>query len=160
MIAYSKHEMIADNISAKVGKDLAAKYQIKPVGFGGMMHEDVKKMSLMFDCCREMSLDEYRRLVVVCTEYYLNEINSSEELKPHLHNFPFDSNNIELVLFVFSKDRKELEIGQLSCVNVIKGKVGYSFRDTEHTIETRKQEGYEETKQIVLKELKEGKDSF
>lgn len=156
MIAYSKHEVIADDISAKVAKDLSEKYQIKPSGFGGMIHEDVKEMALSFDCFREMSSDEYRRLVVACTEYYLEEINSSEELRPYLHNYPFDSNNIDLAIYVFSENRERLNVGQLSCVHVIKGKIGYSFRKTEYSVETRKQENYEEAKQIVFKELREG----
>jgi len=154
MSFYSKHEVIANNVTAQVAKDLSKRYGLKAAGFGGSIHEDVEKMSLSFFCYREMRVDEYRKLIVECAEYYLKEINSNENLKPHLHNFPFDANNIHLAIFVFSKNRNRLDVGQLSCVSVINGKVGYSIRDTEYTVKRIQEETFEAAVRIVAKQKK------
>jgi len=146
---YSKHEIIADKVIAQVAKDLSKIYNLQAVGYGGSMHEDVEEMSLSFSCHRKMTRKEYRKLIVNCSEYFLNEINSNEELRPHLHNFPFTSNHILLFIFVFSENGTELGIGQLSCVSVIKGKVNYSVHETEYTVKTGFEEPYSEALRLV-----------
>ncbi len=151
---YSKHEVIADRLTGDVAKELSKLYNIKAIGFGGMMHEDVEEMALSFYCYREMSRDEYRKLIIDCSEYYLNKINSSEDLRPHLHNVPFDANNIHLCIYVFSKDRNRFNVGQLSSISVVKGKVRYTIRETEFTVKTTHKESYEEALQIVREQRK------
>lgn len=157
MPSHSKHEILADRVTAQVAKDLSKRYGLKVVGSGGSVHEDVKKLALSFSYYGEMSQDEYRQLIVNCAEYYLGKINSEEELKPHLHNYPFDSKNIELSIFIFDENKKRLEVGELSCVYVINGKVVFSFRDSEYTVDTEHEEPYEEALRIVRDqhELKE-----
>jgi len=156
VFSYSKHEVIAHRVSADVAKTLSKRYQMELVGFGGAIHEDVEKLSLSFNCYRTMNMAEYRNLIVQSAEFFLSEVNSNEELKPFLHNYPFDSNHIDLAIYVFSEDRQRLKVGQLSCVHLIKGKISYSIRDTEHTVKPMQAEDYESAKQLVLEIANKG----
>ena len=64
-LIYSDQEIISNRLIAQVAKDLSKRYKIKPVGFGGAIHEEVEKLSLSFDCCRIMTIDEYRDFSVL-----------------------------------------------------------------------------------------------
>ena len=89
-------------------------------------------------------------ILVYCAEYFLDQINSNEEIRPFLQNYPFRAENIDLSIYVYSKNRKQFDIGQLSSLAVIKGKIVYYYRDSEYTVDSSKREDYEEAKKIVF----------
>ena len=51
------------------------------------------------------------------------EINNNKDLKPYLHNFPFNEQNIQLSIIFRTPSGIDNEIGRLSSVEIIKGKV-------------------------------------
>lgn len=152
MPIYSKQEKIADDIVAQVARSLSARFNLHPVGFGGSVHDAVEKVSLSFNCNRQMSQDEYRKLVVKSANYLLEKINNNNQLEPYLRNYPFDSNNIELSIFIFAEDGSRVQLGEISCVTVINGKVAYSIRETEFTTIWILEESFEDAKRIVAEQ--------
>ncbi|WP_231919513.1 hypothetical protein [Simkania negevensis] len=141
---------MANKLRSQVAKEIAKTYDLKPVGFGGAIHEKIEELALSFDCCRTLTIHEYRDLLVHCAEYFLNRINSNEEIRSYLQNYPFDSKNIDLTIYVHSEDKKRFDVGQLASLAVIKGKIVYHYRDSEYTVKTLKREDYEEAKKIVF----------
>ncbi|CCB90057.1 putative uncharacterized protein [Simkania negevensis Z] len=159
-LIYSDQEIISNRLIAQVAKDLSKRYKIKPVGFGGAIHEEVEKLSLSFECCRTLTIDEYRDLLVHCTEDFLDQINSNKEIRHYLQNYPFNSNNIDLCIYVHSENKKRFDVGQLSSLAVQKGKIVYYYRDSEYTVELLKTEDYEEAKKIVFSEDKDNNEKI
>ena len=159
-LIYSNHEIIANKLIAQVAKDLSKRYKIKPVGFGGAIHEKVEELALSFDYCRTLTIDEYRDLLVHCAEYFLDQINSNEEVRPYLQNYPFNSQNIYLCIYVLSENKKRFDVGQLSSLKVVKGKIVYHYRDSEYTVEVLKTDDYEEAKKIVFSEDKDNNEKI
>ncbi|CCB90056.1 hypothetical protein [Simkania negevensis] len=159
-LIYSNHEIIANKLIAQVAKDLSKRYKIRAVGFGGAIHEQVEELSLSFECCRTMSIDEYRDLLVHCAEDFLDQVNSNEEIRPYLQNYPFSSKNIDLTIYVHSENKKRFDVGQLSCLAIQKEKIVYYYRDSEYTIELLKAEAYEEAKKIVFSEDKDNNEKI
>lgn len=147
---YSKPSVIANNAIAQVAKDLEKRYNLKSAGFGGAIHEEVEELALSFNCYRTLSIDEYRKLLIQCAEYFLDQINSNENLKPYLKNYPFNTQNIHLCIFVRSEEKKRFDVGELSCLAVLNGKIVYYYRDSEYTVDSSKREDYEEAKKIVF----------
>ncbi|WP_420421710.1 hypothetical protein [Simkania sp.] len=109
-----EYEKISDKITAKTAKTLSKKYQLDPVGSGGSMMHDVKKLFLSFNCYHPLSIDESRELVINCVNEYLKSVNENKEVRPFLHNFPFNEQNIELAIFIFEDcNFTKLEPGQV-----------------------------------------------
>jgi len=149
LLVHSKHEIIADKLTEQIAKELTERYDLEAVGYGGSIHDDIEEMSISFFCYREMSLEEFRKLVVNCAEHFLKRVNSSDEIKPHLQNFPFGIKNIDLCVYAFAKDRTRLDIEQLAYVSVINGNVNFFKRKTEYTSKIMLKETYEEALLIV-----------
>ena len=147
-----EYEKISDKITARTAKKLSKKYQLDPVGSGGSMMHDVKKLALSFNCYHPLSIDESRRLVVDCVNEYLKSVNENKEIRPYLHNFPFNEQNIELAIFIFEDNKfTKIQPGQVSSVSTLNGKIRYKTRSAEdqYKRETLHQETYEEALRIV-----------
>lgn len=115
------------------------------------MNEDIKSLFLGLTCNKEASIDDARKLIVTCAKEYMFEINNNKELKPYLHNFPFSEQNIQLSIIFKTPLGINNEIGKLSSVEIIKGKVIFSANKTEYTLETVLEESFEEAVRIVQK---------
>ena len=71
---YSAQELLANKVSNKIANDLSNQYDIYFSGIGGDVKDDIKKLSLSFDCYRELTIEEARELLVSCSQKYLMEI--------------------------------------------------------------------------------------
>lgn len=146
---YSEHEKIAYSTLDQIGKKFSYKYGLEPSGVGGSMNEDIKSLFLGLTCNKEVSINDARKLIVTCAKEYMFEINNNKNLVPYLHNFPFNEQNIHLTITFKSPSGINNEIGKLSSVKIIKGKVIFSANKTEYTLETVLEESFEEAVQIV-----------
>jgi len=146
---YSEQEKIAYTTLDQIGKKLFYKYGLEPSGVGGNMNEDIKTLFLGLTCNKETSLSDARKLIVACAKEYMFEINNNKKLTPYLHNFPFNEQNIHLSITFKSPSGINNEIGKLSSVKIIKGKVIFNANKTEYTLETVLEESYEEAMRIV-----------
>ncbi len=62
----------------------------------------INKLGIQFP--EEVSQERARSLLLHFIETYLDVINSTEELKPHLSNYPFTKENIEFVVYFSAPD--------------------------------------------------------
>jgi hypothetical protein len=67
-------------------------------GSGGAMMDDVKQITLHYDIGLKLTLEEARILFVKEAEDLLCSINQNLEIRPYLHIYPFNSQNIYLTL--------------------------------------------------------------
>lgn len=146
---YSEEERVAYSILDQVGKKFFCKYGLEPSGVGGNMNKDIKTLFLGLTCNQEKSINDARKLIVTCAKEYIFEINNSKKLIPFLHNFPFNEQNIELSITFKYPIGSSNEIGKLSSVEIIKGKVCFNVNKTEYTLETVLEEDFDEAVRIA-----------
>ncbi len=73
-------------------------------GSGGSMMGDIQVIHLGFASYQSLNVNETRMLLVKGVETLLNQINTNQEIRPFLHDFPFTSNNIIFTITFHNKD--------------------------------------------------------
>lgn len=87
----------------KASNEICAVHHCQVNAKGGGMMRDVKLVSYQFGFERAVSLEEARTLLVDCMQRVLRTFNEDEKVRPYLHNYPMDSNNLRLGI-VFTDD--------------------------------------------------------
>ena len=64
----------------------------------------INNLGILFQVKRKLSIEQAREILVDCVQEFLTEINSNEEIRPYLENFPFTSKNIHIALLTFAED--------------------------------------------------------
>jgi hypothetical protein len=147
------YEKIADAITAKTAQKIRKEKGLIPIGTGGGMMEDIEMMAISFNYYKEVDFDTARRFVVYCVEEYLTAINSSEKVRPYLHNYPFTAKNVEIRIFFYKPDRRDPPLGSITVASSIAGNVRYKANNPNgYTLDTLREETYEEALKIVTAE--------
>lgn len=139
------YEKIADNITEKTAKKLKEQKNLSLVGIGGKMMNDIQAMDMSFEFYQEIDLIQARKLIVCVIYEYLSDINSSKELKPYLHEYPFTAKNIEIRIWIYNSDKSRLPAENIYYISSINGMLEYYIRSEPH------QPVYEETYEDALK---------
>jgi hypothetical protein len=134
------------------GKILGKKYHLiqSGNGLGGM--DKVWLMSISFDRYGDpLSEKEARSLLVQCVEDFLAAVNSDEQLKPLLRDYPFTAKNLDLDIFNFDKDHTIHYFPHIALVSNSRGKVGFFTEDPSNVYGyyTEKYETYDEAVAIL-----------
>jgi len=144
------YEKIADKITARTAAKLKLEKDLFLIGTGGGMMDDIKLMGMYFNYYKPIDMQSARELLVYAVEEYLSSINSSEAVRPYLHNYPFTAKNIELVIYFYKPDRSFVELEKLSIIAANEGRVEYEINHSEKRIlKTIHEETYEEALKIV-----------
>jgi hypothetical protein len=120
-----RYVKMADSLTAQTAKKLAKEKGLVLCGTGGGMIDDIKRMSMGFDYYKEVDLNSARQLLVGTVSEYLTAINNDEELRPFLHNYPFTSKNVEICIWIYKPDRKDLPPGKIAYLCARNGKLSY-----------------------------------
>jgi hypothetical protein len=147
----ASHQLIG-----KFGKQMEEKYGFHPCAFGGgATEEGIWLFSIHFDYYHEpMLIDQARRLIVSCAEEFLELINSSEEIRPYLKNYPSTAKNIEIHIYFTDIDRKKIYDPYLTVVSINEGIIRYKTEEEGNSFEYKSniRESYEEALDILKKE--------
>lgn len=65
---------------------------------GGAMRGDIKEISLGYNICKNLNLEQARLFFLNYSELLLNQINSNGDIRPFLNQYPFTAKNIFLSL--------------------------------------------------------------
>lgn len=144
-IEYSKEDRLVTQIEAKLAQHLAAKYGLRVVGDSTSMPGGViKEVGLLFQVNHLLTREEARELLVNCVQEFLSEMNSNEEIRPHLENYPFTSKNIDITVFIKDQKGKDVFDPNLGVVHARFGKLDYATYKKENEF-YQHQSDYEET---------------
>jgi hypothetical protein len=152
----SKGDRISNQLIARFGKQMEEKYGFHPCAFGGgATEEGIWLFSIHFDYYHEpMLIDQARRLIVSCAEEFLELINSSEEIRPYLKNYPSTAKNIEIAIFFKSVERKKIYDPYMAVVSTNEGTITYRTEEEGNRFDYKLEvdESYEEALNILKKE--------
>lgn len=109
---------VAREIRASVGKNLSKKHQMDVIGEGGGMMGSVYMIALSFQIRHPLDRNEARARIVDCVEELLTAINSNEEIRPFLKNYPFTTKNVQVAIFSVSQDGRSVFDPYITVVSV------------------------------------------
>jgi hypothetical protein len=143
-----EYEKIANRLTLRTVLKIEKETGLSLIGVGGGMMDDIQEMMIAFQYRQEVDFDTGRRLLVHAAEEYLKAINSSEEVRPYLHEYPFT--NVEVEIYFVKPNGSYVSPGVLSIIALREGQVIYSIDDkeTDRLIDIR-EEPYAEALRIV-----------
>lgn len=155
------YEKMADRITDQTAKKIEAKTGLRLCGTGGGMMNHIRMMAMSFNCYSAVDMDKGRELVVYCVNEYLAAINANEEIRPHLIHYPFTPSDVEIRIFIYKPDRKDVPIGDLSVVSQAYGQVVYKVREPFPVVLKRvHEETFEEAVQQIARKQAAYAESF
>ncbi len=119
---------IAHEIRCKTALQLKKEKKLQPIGYGGQMMGDIQKVCLSFQYWDLVDLEKARELTVYAAQTLMHNLNSSEEVRPYLHDYPCTAKNVEIRIWILMPDRNDPPIGDIEYIIVADGLVTYYIR--------------------------------
>jgi len=143
---------IADEIEKKFNLDCCG------VRAGGV--DGLNIIGLSFYAKGVLSVDESRHQMLELINYYMDRLNSFEELEPYSLTFPFELNNIRMSLYYRDNEDNLVYYPKVGVCTFLEGKILYRFNDKENPYQYKKriQETYEEAVEKVNKQNSQSED--
>ncbi len=124
------------------------------IGLGGSknnLKKETIRISLMLN--KVLTKKECRKLIIKCAESYLNDINSDNELKQYLYQYPFAYKNLEISIFLKKPDGSDINYPDIRVISLYNDKISYDIQDPNSKYKyITSQEPYEEALRIVQTE--------
>ena len=108
---------------------------------GGVDNQGKKRLATicLSSSTHHYTIDQARNLIIYCTEKLLTEINKNEKIRAALTQFPFKSENLDIMIFFYEKNGTIKTPPFISFVSIYKEKITYVINTSP---ETRKTETY------------------
>ncbi|NGX47347.1 MAG: hypothetical protein K1000chlam3_00720 [Chlamydiae bacterium] len=117
---------------------------------GGSMPNDIMGISVGFDAFRKATIDEARELIILITQKFLRTINSYEEIRPYLRDYPFNSDRIYVSISFNNKKHEPETENSISQVTCTRDKIYYSMAAPKtYSLSEIASESYEEAFEII-----------
>lgn len=137
---------IIDNFSVKMKKEHYLNLQGKGLGFSKGMNLFLVRYKIH----KKINLEQARNLIVNCSQTLLAMINSNIELRPFLSNYPYNNNNLDIIITFYDELDERAAFPNLAFISVGEGKIYYDFYDTlKQDFVPSHRESYEEALKIV-----------
>lgn len=154
MAQLSEEDQILYRFINRQSKFLEAKYHMKQsgVGLGGIKLE---LMIVSFHRHSEpLTEQKARKLIVDCVNDFLDAINSDNQIRPFLKEYPFTAKNIDLTILNFGESDLPHYFPYIAVVWNAKGKIAFLTEQpsTKCGYYTEKYETYEEAVAILKQE--------
>lgn len=143
----SKSEQAVHNLFDRAAKDFKKKYKMLPVGTNvAMPRGNIKLLGLDFQFYHPLNKETIRQILINCAQEFLTMINSDEEIRPYLKKYPFEMEDINIILFMKDENREEVYDPGISTAQISHNKLTYYTVSEENTLryKSRISESYEE----------------
>lgn len=138
-------ESLANIITARVAKNIKAESKLYPCGSGGRVREHVERLALAFNYYEPLDIDSGRELLIYAAEKYKAALNSDEEIRPFLKNYPFENKNVEVVIYIQKPDGHDFGYNKLCVIAARDGELVYFVhKDPNSLLSITHSESYEE----------------
>lgn len=115
------------NASAKRMK----KFDLCLIGRGVRIPSKINGLEAHYTLTGKFSIDEVRPIIVNAVEDMLYEVNSNEEIRPYLTNYPLTNENIEIIIGFRGNDTNQFIEPYISSVNNVNGRIFYNSKNPE-----------------------------
>jgi hypothetical protein len=118
-------EELVNQICAKVSRKLNKDKNLRAVGSGAQMMDEIKMIALSFHYYQPLTEEMARELVIAAVDELVSAVNQNEEIRKYLYKYPFQAKNVEIRIFFFQPNGNNIPFGDLSLVSSMEGKVCY-----------------------------------
>lgn len=123
------YEPLIDALFKTFETQMQEELHLEPTGSGGSMPHDVEGIEVTFTALRRISQDEAREILIKGSQVLLHLINSNEELRPYLREFPFRMNRISLHLFTRNNVGSHYADGTIAYAALTRNTLSYDTFD-------------------------------
>src|SRR5262249_43662030 len=121
-----------------------------PVGSGASMPGGpLRKLNLAFATNSPLSREHLRMLLIEIANELVNQVNMNVEIQPFLKEPPFSNKNVQIIIYNYSKDGREVYDPEISTAQINESILEYLTNDPENTFKYKNQ--FEETYEEALK---------
>ena len=146
-----RYVKLAHELTEKTAKKLKKQKGLCLAGSGGQMMDDIQMM-MGFNFYKVVDVATARQLLMDSVQEYLSTINTNEEIRTYLHNYPFTPQNVEIVIYFYNPEGSKVPFNKITIAAVNQGKIVYYVDDPEkHTIKPFHEESYEKALILVEK---------
>ncbi|MCH9625436.1 MAG: hypothetical protein S4CHLAM123_06100 [Chlamydiales bacterium] len=149
---------ISNRIAGSYVMEFARPRELMLTGYGGAMMDDIKNIELCFLSFAALNVDEARVLYVEMMEELLYRINCNEEVRPYLHNFPFEEENLKLRIGFEDCNGRITKDGHVALMSIAKDHILYfaAYDPVTEKFYTLYEAPYEEARKIVQEQCISG----
>ena len=112
-------------------KEIEREFNLSCIGDGGSMPYDVQEIEVMFVAYRRGTVEEARKINILATEKLLKRINDHKKLRPHLGEYPFPPERINISLSFCGNHGSQYTDGSVVHVFSAHGKLFYNAAENQ-----------------------------
>jgi len=152
------YEMYVNEIIRSFTDTMEREFNLKCIGDGGRMPNDVEEISVAFVYYKKATVDQARLLEVKAIETLLQIVNSHEKIRPYLREYPFKSNRVEISISFRKLDNSSYTDDSVARVTQIRNTIYYRGTDgSSKNYYSLGEESFEKALKIAQNPLLEGK---
>lgn len=123
-----KSEGAVNNLLSQMARSFEKKYKMSTIATNVAMPRGVVKiLGLDFQMLGPRSREDIREILINSVQDFLLFVNSNEEVRPYLENYPFEIKNVEITLFFINSKRMELNDPYIGIAGISEGKLDYQI---------------------------------
>ncbi|HEV8052861.1 MAG TPA: hypothetical protein VGP47_10235 [Parachlamydiaceae bacterium] len=147
---------MAAKIRSEVAHKLAKRHNMRIFGLGGGMADCVNFLGLDFQIQGPLSKEQLRRILIDSVQELLKAVNSDEQIRPFLKNYPFTEKEIMITLFVIDKRGENIYDPQIAVATSGQGTMSYNTddKDNKFVYKQKIKEDYQTALKIINDENK------
>ncbi len=138
-------QSLANEVRNQTFAQLKMEKELYPCGVGSGMMNQIKMLALAFNYYKDADIEHARELLMAGATLFLNKINSNEQIRPYLDNYPFRPENIQIIIYLQTPIGSPPDFGKLIVVSMSDGILRYSIENSKTgPLITIHEETYEE----------------
>ena len=156
---YVRKEYIfmAQQLTSDVAVKLKQRHNMVVVGVTAGLADAVNILGLEFQIRGPLSKEKLRSILVDCVEEFLISVNTNEQLRPFLKNYPFTEKEVEIVLYVLDATGRNVYHPEILVAVASHGIIWYATKDK--NVKFGYKQDIEESYQTAFKIVQESKNT-
>ena len=125
------YSFMADHIFKEFANEMKQKNGFQIVSTGGSMtNRDVKSVNMTFTSTYQFDIPQARKLYIETLSKLLDKINNDKIIRPYLHQYPANWENIDLGITFHGLHGHDVDDGKVSLMFVAKNKLCFFIKDS------------------------------
>ena len=122
----ANRDKLIKEVFNSVDQQMHEQYHSACFSRGGAMMTDIKSLKMSLWVQDSVTIDEARDIMVTFTELFLEAVNENPDLRPYLANFPFQPDNLGLMVAFLNEDCSETVEPEVDSVILANGTIYYA----------------------------------
>src|SRR3990167_4129279 len=140
---YSEKDKLINEVNKKTVLVLKQELDLHPFGSGARAMYQIKQLELSFEYFHPIDIAEGRDLLIQAVNKFVAEINANEKIRPYLDHYPFEPNDVRIMILLRKSDGTKGASGDLAMISARDGVVEYDIYNPKLFLENIHKETYE-----------------